>query len=282
MTCVDLVGKVVFVVGTGRCGTHFIANVIGRYPKISTTHERNRLNESFHRYCKWYNLPVDDEGFLCEKEKEIRSDLVDYEISFEASSYLALSISELYNRFNSKFILLVRNPERVVNSFVYKGQGRNDVVQWYATPYVVKDQNLAMGYQVSTRPHHFFGRIAPIGESFLQWNQLTRVGKLAWYWNAINSSAIEQLKKIPKSNWRVVKIEDFDYDHFLEIGLFLGCSSSPKISKIEYDELVQNPPDSYSHIPKLNNWTNLEMSEFEIQVGQMAQYFQYSHQIQNR
>jgi hypothetical protein len=41
------------------------------------------------------------------------------------------------------------------------------------------------GYQECEAFHHFLGRIVPSGEKFEQWNQMSRAGKLAWFWNAL-------------------------------------------------------------------------------------------------
>ena len=169
--------RIGFAIGTGRCGTKFIAQIVDRESNVSSVHERNPLNETFHRYCKWYGLTVDNEGFLQEKEREIQQDFQENFYSFEASAHLSLSIQELYDRFEAKFLLLVRSPEKVVNSYLRKG--------WYEKPAVRVNPNLAPGYQECEAFHHFLGRIVPSGEKFEQWNQMSRVGKLAWFWNAL-------------------------------------------------------------------------------------------------
>ena len=72
----DLHNRVGFAVGTGRCGTTFLAEVVSHETRVASTHQRNDLSEAFHRYSKWYGLNVDDEGFLAEEERAIRADLV--------------------------------------------------------------------------------------------------------------------------------------------------------------------------------------------------------------
>ena len=187
----DFDGRVGFVIGTGRCGTHFMFKVLSLESNVSSAHERNPLNECFHRYCKWYKLPVDDEGFLRTKEREIGQDLKDHHFSFESSAYLSLSVQELYDRFGAKFILLVRSPERVVISLLRKGL--------YEDPIVWADPQLALGYQDLSSFHHFLGRIVPSEEKFLQWNHMSRVGKLAWYWSAVNASVLDRFVELPRS-----------------------------------------------------------------------------------
>ena len=271
----DFSGRVGFAVGTGRCGTKFIAQVIGLEPAVSAVHERNRLNESFRSYCKWYGLAVDDEGFLHTKECEIRQDLENHLFSFEASGYLSLSVRELYDRFRAKFILLVRSPERVVNSYLRKGShaGRG----WYDKPIVRANPQLALGYQECYYFHHFLGRIVPSGEKFLQWNQMSRVGKLAWYWNALNAKVLEQFKDLPEAHWRIVKLEDLSYRRYLEIAQFLGFRAT--VTQQTFDDLAQSRPNALIDVPTIATWTASEIAEFEAEVAPMAERLRYEYRV---
>src|SRR2546426_11886522 len=112
--------RVGFTIGTGRCGTLFLHHVMEKEPGVASSHERNPENEAFQRYCKWHRLPVDDEGFLTTKEKEIRADLEHRAYSFEASPYLSLSVKELEGRFGARFLVLNRRPDGRVTCFVNK------------------------------------------------------------------------------------------------------------------------------------------------------------------
>lgn len=274
----DIENKVSFAIGTGRCGTHFLAEVIKMEPGVSSVHERNPLNETFHRYCKWYKLPVDDEGFLCTKETEIRRDLTNYNFSFEASAYLSLSVQELYERFKAKFIFLIRTPERVVNSYLYKGTYKN-VIKWYEKPFVKNDLRLALGYQESTHFHHFLGRLAPSGDEFRSWNELSRVGKLGWYWNALNAAILDQLGHIPQTHWQIQKLEDLNYERYLEIASFLGFDSV--ITRTTFEKVVEARPTAQLNIPTVASWSTAEVTEFEEQVKPMAKHFGYEYRINN-
>lgn len=263
-------GRVGFAVGTGRCGTQFIVQVIGLEPGVSSVHERNVLSESFHRYCKWYGLPVDDEGFLYTKEVEIQQDLVDHLFSFEASAQLSSSIEELYTRFEAKFILLVRSPERVVNSFLRKGM--------YDKPFVRTNPQLALGYQESRSFHHFLGRLAPSGEKFLQWSQMSRVGKLAWFWNAVNAKIFEQFESIPQTHWRVEKLEELLYSRYLEVTRFLGFQAT--VTQQVYDDLVRGRPNALPDVPTIATWNTSEIAEFEAEVAPMAKKLGYEYRVE--
>jgi hypothetical protein len=262
-------GKVGLAVGTGRCGTKFISQIVAREDGVSSVHERNPLNETFHRYCKWYNLPVDDEGFLKTKEDEVNSDLVNHRYSFEASAFLSLSLVELYERFGAKIVLLVRQPDRVINSYLRKG--------WYSKPYIYKNPDLAPGYQQEERFHHFLGRIVPTGKEFLTWQNLTRVGKLAWYWQTLNRSVLEQFEQIPQSHCQVIRIEDLDYDRYLQVASFLGYQAT--VNKSLYQKIKHSRPNKQSHLPKTNLWEDRERAEFESYVKSLAKTFGYPADI---
>ena len=60
----DFSNKVGLTIGTGRCGTPFIYQIMEKEPEVASSHERDPDNETFHRYCRWNNLPEDNEGFL--------------------------------------------------------------------------------------------------------------------------------------------------------------------------------------------------------------------------
>lgn len=263
--------RVGFAVGTGRCGTNFFNKVVDLEPKVSSTHERNPFNEAFHRYSQWYGLKIDDAGFISTKSEEIRKDLEACSYSFEASAHLSLSIEVLYKTFNAKFLLLVRSPEKVVSSYIRKG--------WYSDDVVRNDAFAAPGYQPNCkRLHHFLGRIAPSGEEYVRWRNMSRVGKLGWYWNTLNSKVLEQFSNIPHEHFLIQKLEDLSYERYLDIAHFLGYSSSIRLK--QYERLVRRKPNrSKSRLRSVSSWTEAEVAEFETEVKPMAEKFGYRTQI---
>jgi len=243
-----------FAVGTGRCGTKFISKLFEEEPQIASCHERNNFNETFHRYCVWNNLRVDHEGFLQTKEEEISNDLITNDFSFEASAYLSLSIVHLYKRFASKFILLTRDPVDMVNSY-YSGKNM------YEMECQKQDSRLAVGYHGKMRPHHFLGRIVPNGKEFLRWKELTRVGRLAWMWNTINLRVIEQFRQIPRGNSMIMRLEDFGYQKFPEIGRFFGIS--PSLSAKQFQAIADSRVNAFKVEKRtIGDWSEREVSDF--------------------
>lgn len=265
--------RVGFTIGTGRCGTLFLYEVMMQEPDVASSHERNPDNEAFQRYCKWHRLPVDDEGFLAAKEAEIRADLEHHAYSFEASPYLSLSVKELHERFGARFIYLIRRPDGVVTSFAQKG--------FYRKPYAVQNLELASGYQDQSPDRFFtyFARIAPQGEIFRSWNGMTQVGKVAWFWKALNERALEALESLPRESYRVVRIEDLDYPKYRELSQFLGFQA--KVSSADFDALRDSRPHAFWRKRGVDQWTEQEICEFESEVGEMAERFGYEHRIAN-
>jgi hypothetical protein len=260
-----------FAIGTGRCGTVFLHELIAKEPDVASSHERNPENEAFQRYCKWHGLPVDDEGFLATKEREIRADLEHRAYSFEASPYLALSARELHERFGARFVFVVRRPDQVVTSFVHKG--------FYSRPYSVQNFELATGYQDQTpeRFFTFFARISPRGAFFNTWNAMTPVGKVAWFWSAYNERTLEVLDRLPREAHRTLRIEDLDYSKYVELARFLGFDA--KVTEADFDALRASRPHAFWRKRTIDQWSEREVAEFEGQVARLAGHFGYSHRI---
>jgi hypothetical protein len=265
-------GKVAFAIGTGRCGTHLLSQLLAHEPAVAASHERNRLNETFHRYCQWYSLPVDHGGFLHTKAAEVEQDLQSNSFSFESSGYLSLSVLQLYDCFDARFVLMVRRPEAVVNSYWSKG--------WYETNPIYLDETQALGfnwYQAS-HPHYIFSRLAPTGDERSSWLQLTRVGKLAWFWNELNTAVINRFTAIPTTHYKIVKLEELSFQTYQEILSFLGWPS--QMSEEKYRQISQTRPGQRERKYTISDWSVQEVAEFEAQAEPMAAYFGYPHRYQ--
>ena len=246
--------RVCFAVGTGRCGTFFLHKIMSKEPRVASCHERNIFNECFHRYCQWHKLPIDDQAFLYQKRIEIFKDLESADFSFESSAPLTLSIPTLFNEFNCKFILILRTPEKVINSYISK--------QWYANKIHLKNYSLAPGFHSGHRnTHHFFSRISPLGNEFIEWNNMGQVGKLAWFWRVINLTAINMLNELPKQQWRVVRLEDMDYDKYCDIAEFIGYK--PFVKKNIYEEIVKKKPNKRDNQTTVADWSQDDIEDFK-------------------
>jgi hypothetical protein len=263
-------GRVGFCVGTGRCGTTFLAEVAGREPDVAASHERERLGATFHMFCKWHRIAVDSEGFLRAKEDEIRRDLAARRFSFECSALLSHSLEELHERFRARFLLLVRSPAETVASFAVRG--------WFLRTPARADPSLPPSYQGGEEARHFLGRNLPNGSEFERWTRLSQIGRLAWFWKARNAAILEQFDRLPPSHCRIVRLEDLDFAHYRTVAEFLGWRS--QIDEAVFSSLAAARLNAGPNPPrKCADWNPVEAAEFEAEVATVAAKLGYEHRV---
>ena len=257
----EFAGRVGFCIGTGRCGTTFLAALAGREPEVAASHERLRLAATFHMFCKWHSINVDSEGFLLDREVAIRSDLAAHQFSFECSALLSHSLAELHERFRARFLLLVRNPADTVASFAVRG--------WFLKPIARQDPSRIPSYREGEEPRHFLGRNIPHGAEFERWTQLTQIGKLAWFWQARNSAILEQFRVLPAAHCRVERLEDLSFERYQEVAEFLGWHSH--LDKETFAELAGARLNAGPNPPRISaTWSPRELSEFAAEIAEVA------------
>lgn len=260
-------GRISFTVGTGRCGTTFLYRLLDKERDVAASHERNPLAETFHRYTIWNGLPVDDEGFLETKAEEIECDLKNHRFSAEVSAYLAFSVTALHTRFGGRFVLLIRHPEDVIRSYLRKG--------WYDRSIAYRDRSQVPGFQSCEHFHHFLGRPIPSGDEFQSWNQLTRAGKLAWFWSTVNRMVAKQFESLPRRKTHIQKLETLDYHSYLDLTDFLGIES--QVTRREFQRIQKARPNrSRGGRGEREVWSELEREEISQQAGETATIFGYS------
>lgn len=264
-------GRVGFVVGTGRSGTHFVHHLFEQEPGVASSHERDPLASAFHRYCRWYRLPVDDGGFLEMKRYGILKDLCTHDYSFEASGYLSASVDLLHRRFSAGSVLVVRRPDKVVASYIAKGL-YSKVPHW-------EDYQCAPGIQHDqVRDHHSFSRLMPTDSQEVErWTALTQVGKIAWLWRAINSDVLDRFTSIPAGSYRVIRLEDLDLPAYQDLAAFIGIES--RLTAKRFNATRSKGTHSYRPAYVAAKWTAAERSEFEAEVGGLADQLGYEWRI---
>lgn len=255
-----------FCVGTGRCGTTFLAELAGLERTVAASHERLRLAATFHMYCKWYGIAVDPEGFLRDREEAIARDLESHAVSFESSALLSHSIAELSERFDARFLLLVRSPHETVASFAARGWFR-DSIAW-------GDASLPPSIREGVEPRHFFGRNLPRGSDFARWSRLSQIGRLGWFWQARNRAILDQFRELPSGRCAIVRLEELTWDTYAEVASFLGWQVS--ISRDRFLAVATRRPNAGPNAPLApSTWTALERAELDAEVGALARALGY-------
>lgn len=263
--------SVAFCVGTGRCGTTFITQLLSLEPAVAASHERLRLAACYHMFTKWHGIPSDAEGFLADRDAVVAEDLAAKQVSFEASALLSHSVAELHERFDARFLLLVRRPDEVVSSFAVRG--------WFLDPIAWRDRSKPPTIPDGANPRHFFGRNLPRSDAeFQRWSKLTQLGKLGWFWAARNRAILEQFAALPAHRRGWLRLEDFDHARYLALGELLGFT--PTVGAAQFAQLAQSKPNTGPNIPlTLEAWTEQGRHEFEAEVAPIAEAFGYEYRI---
>jgi hypothetical protein len=264
-------GTVAFCVGTGRCGTTFITELLGLEPEVAASHERLRVAACYHMFTKWHGIPSDAEGFLVDRDQVVADDLATRRISFEASALLSHSVAELHARFDARFVLLVRRPDECVSSFAVRG--------WFLEPIAWRDRSKPPTIPDAANPRHFFGRNLPRGDAeFERWSKLTQLGKLGWFWAARNRAILEQLAALPPERRSWLRLEDFDHARYLALAGFLGFQ--PTVDAERFAQLAETRPNTGPNLPlALDAWPEQGIREFEAEVAPIAEAFGYEYRI---
>ncbi len=206
--------KFVFVVGSGRCGTLYFKELFKNNNLVDAFHERNNLVTSFYQFAKYNNLKLDFK-FLIENFKKIK---IKKKIYLESSSYLSLNIHEITKYLNSKVIILYRDPLKTCKSLMKKGWYNKADLKNYS-----KNKNIACHTTSRLYFHHNFSRLVPHHKDFVKWNKMPQIVKIKWFWNYIYKSLISQSKKIPKNKVKFINIDEFNYNHYCNLCLWIGC-----------------------------------------------------------
>ena len=262
---------VAFCVGTGRCGTTFITELLGLEPEVAASHERLRLAACYHMFCKWHGIPSDAEGFLADRDAVVAYDLAARRISFEASALLSHSVAELHERFDARFLLLTRRPDECVSSFAVRG--------WFLEPIAWRDRSKPPTIPDGANPRHFFGRNLPRGdEAFERWSKLTQLGKLGWFWAARNRAILEQFAALPPARRRWQRLEDFDHARYIALADFFGYRAT--VDAERFAQLAVSRPNTGPNVPlALDAWPEQGIREFEAEVAPLAEAFGYEYRI---
>jgi hypothetical protein len=225
--------KSVFIVGTGKCGESFLNKLFAKNKIFDNFDERRPFLQSYYRFIKFNKLKVDDLPFFMDIKKAISKSNKKQKIYMESSSFLVLHMNDLIKKFNSKIIFLIRNPNNVCKELFDSG--------WYKEKYYKSNNQFTLGYQgISnhfSNKHHNFSRIAPKNNFFFKWNKLDPILKSKWYWDEINRLSLKKIKINKTNNFKIIKIEDLNYEKYLELCSWLGVNSN--INEVKFKILIQ-------------------------------------------
>lgn len=254
----------IFAIGTGRCGTHLLEALLNESKYISSHHIQDLNLDSFYRYTRWYNLPIDQNPLLKQREAWIKEANIKDKIYFESNPYLSFHVDDFHSAFNSKFIFIYRNPESVIRSHLIKG--------WYkdlATDNVETYPGLVYGIPIN----HSLGRIQPLGkEERREWFSLSQAGKIAWMWSEVNGSIDRQLQAIPADKKFYLRIEELNFEKLQQLEEFVGVSLG--LNERKFRKIMEAKPGKgksvYTH-----QWQAEELEEIKRICNTVSQKLGY-------
>jgi hypothetical protein len=259
----------IFVVGVGRSGTHFLAELFKMIPTLQAyhlDHIGNSIADSFLMYCNWHKIPTDYSGFFNSRNLLIQNAKLSNARYLESNPYLALFIKELKNYYpKSKILVVVRNPEKVVLSHYNKGWYKD-----YSPDF--NDFGKLPFYQYSLeKGNHFFGRIFPRGEvEFKKWKELSQVGKITWMVVTINNWILETIQDLGDENVTVLPVEHLDYEKYLELSDFLNVTK--RMDNRLFEDIKNRKPGRTKEY-QLKSWDSEAENDFQNQLQYLNQEF---------
>ncbi len=241
-----------FAIGTGRCGTHLLAELFERDPGIVVRHEADPEADAYDRYRAWNGRSFDSAALVARKRRAVAAAAAAGASYLEASAYLTLAVAPLFGAMRSRFVGLVRDPAETVASFWVKG--------WYdSDPH-------------PSEPVHAFSRLEPA--DLERWRSLTRIGKLAWFWRALNERMLVELEGLPDDQTMLLRVEDIDVDAYRRVATFMG--SVPRLSRLQVEAVLARRPGAGPTRRDPATWSTRERREFRHEVGDLPERLGYS------
>ncbi len=250
-------GPPVFATGTGRCGTHFMAALFEKDPQYDARHADNiyAAGDAFYQYCRFHGLPVDLGGLFWSRRCFMDQAAQNQKYYFESNAIIFLNLLDLQREFDAVVLSIVRSPVGVVPSSQAQGV--------YKRGHCYQNPAQPIGFQYnSLLPNHFFANPVPGKDEYEWWRQLTNTGKVAWRWNHVNAAILDQLAQIPVHKQRIVPIEAFDYDAYLELSEVMPLGP---VSRQTFDAIRAERPGKTGNLRPIKSpeeWQRQERSEF--------------------
>jgi len=250
--------KLIIGLGAGRCGMRWFARLLDAHQNASGYCERYPFPESFYRYCKWHDLPIEQEGFFQLIDQGIQADWKSSDISFMVSPWFVTPCGDIIRRLKPDLLIFfLRNPKATVNSLYTKG--------WYDDPLISGQNGNISGLQpdLQDTPHHSFSRLMPRGPDLNPWLKLTRIGKITWYWTQINLTIYKMLQNNPDIPHWILKLEDIgdDYQYYKNLATTLDLK--PLLSKWKYNLLRRSVLRGTKHRRNIDGWSETEIRDFQ-------------------
>ena len=267
----------VFILGTGRCGTHSFNEIFNTIPNTFSMHEgiyyekekRVRISDlkEVSKYIyfqsKDWKKSIEEirrlEGAghdllrrFFAKRVDIIKDCEKNNLNYiDVNPYGYWAIHHIRNQYpEAKFIHLVRNGYDTVRSFHLR---ENTTY----TPGI--DESEYSGYR-SGKP------IPKKAKDRALWKGYDRVQKISWFWSEVNQIIEHELSGIPDDNKILFKLEDLNVDSFSTLLSSLGISG-------DFNQAIVTKRFNPSSVKDI--WTEKNIANFNKIAGKTMRHFGY-------
>jgi hypothetical protein len=233
-----------FVLSTGRCGTGLITKILDKSPQLLVCHnpkpELEYVSSFIHRTSP--SLESLKLSIIAARFDFFVNSFLVGRIFIETNNritFFAPALAQLFP--NAKFIHLIRNPADFVRSGMRRKYYKNNTVQ-----------------------HQRFN---PVNN--YEWMRMTRLEKVAWEWNEINSSIDNFKSMIHQSRMMTIKSEQLFsqseiipalFDFIAVTNPFEGARGSKQI-----DQLLRRPVNKQilGSFPRYQDWSAEDKSSLK-------------------
>jgi hypothetical protein len=273
----------VFVFGTGRCGTHTLWKLFESLPNTLSTHEGNgtiragpaeligkqiTMGEMWEYHAFLYHAanevvfrrtfaPDQEIAALMERSFGNRSKLIEWCAAqglayCDANPFAYNFIDYLQRKYpHAKFIHLVRDGYACVRSWFRR-----------ETTYPDHLPDLRRITWMLAKPVPFASE--PVHAA---WQTFDRVQRISWFWSSVNANIIERFTRIPVANRSLLRIEDLSKETTPSILSFCGLSQNYAPEALA--------PDNASSGPTVE-WTQDNVRKFNDLAGPMMRSLGYA------
>lgn len=251
--------RLILCVLAARSGTRWLGDVFNAHKNATGITERYFEAESMYRYISYNRLPIDTSGIITLIKYGILQDWKRGDIAFVNSPFFSYGLDKLNEELRPETIVYGCSEPRFSTQSIYN----KGFFQHY---YIHDDPTLALGFQPSFPQRwywlYLFARLVPREpEAYRAWEQLTRIGKIAWWGSMVNIDIWNQLQSIPKEKVFLFNLKDADqnYEYYLNLAERFGLS--PVLERKQFLS-IKKKTVLPSHNEK-HTWSELEEAEFK-------------------
>jgi hypothetical protein len=247
--------KLLLSFGAGRSGQNWFSKIFNSHLNWVGSSERYSDYESFYRYTTYYGLPIDKNNFFKLLILSAKRDMATHGNSFIASPYLSFGVNEITNNLKPDAIFFnIRNSIKTIESLHKKG--------WYLDIEKYLEIKSPM-IDITTNQYRSFSRILPKNDYLNEWKNLSRIGKITWYWCIINKSILEDFNKINHTKKYYVKLEDINQNYELYEHLSNSFNFRKKLKKKNFLNIINKAPNKGSEDKYFYKyWNEKEKKEY--------------------